>query len=176
MAITADRLLSSAAAATGLSPVGDSLALSGRALLDVRGQVEQVAAVPARLAAQARGADRELIEAGAAELLRRAIAQVSAPTRPPAGDPRIRVGRALVEQLYVMAAEIGRMCLEITPAYLPEAEAPDVLAVFADEIGTDLATVPPYRRYALTARPALPHRHPVTYVAARRSPQGLRAL
>ncbi|WP_156056560.1 hypothetical protein [Streptosporangium roseum] len=133
--------------------MGDSLALSGRVLLDVRDQVEQVAAVLAHLSAQARRDGRELAEADVAELLRRAIAHVRTPPRPRAGDPRIRRGRAMVGELYAMAAEIGRMCLEIAPAYLPEADASDALALFADEIGTDLATVPAYRRYAITRDP-----------------------
>ncbi|ACZ89105.1 hypothetical protein [Streptosporangium roseum] len=151
IATTADRLLSIAATATGLSPTGDSIALSGRALLDVQDQVEQVAAVLAHLAAQAQRDGRELAEADVAELLRRAISHVRTPPRPRAGDPRVRQGRAMVEELYAVAAEVGRMCLEIAPAYLPEADASDVLALFADEICTDLATVLAYRRYAITS-------------------------
>lgn len=155
IATTADRLLSAAATATGVSPAGDNLTLSGRAFLDVRGRVEQVAAALAQLAAQAQREGRELTGDDVAELLHRAVARVRTPPRahpasPLASDPQIRQARAVVEEIYSMAAEIGRMCLKIAPAYLSEADASEPLSLFADEIGTDLAELLADRRYAIT--------------------------
>lgn len=155
IAATAEHLLSAAASVTGMSPARDSLTLSGRALLDIRGQLDQVAAALARLADQARHEGRELTEADVAELLRRAVTRVRTPSLPRspsplAGDSRVRQARVIVEELYAAAADIGRLCLEIAPAYLSEADASGPLALFADEIGEDLAAVLAKRRYALT--------------------------
>ncbi|SFJ85336.1 hypothetical protein SAMN05216275_11352 [Streptosporangium canum] len=104
---------------------------------------------------QARAAGAELTCADVAALLRQAVTQVRrlpAPSRPaPSGAPaNVAEGRRLVEELYAAAAEIGRICLEIAPAYWSEAEAPEALALFADDICLDLPGVLARRRYALT--------------------------
>ncbi|MEU4235393.1 hypothetical protein AB0F17_64930 [Nonomuraea sp. NPDC026600] len=155
IAATAGKLLEVATAMGGLSPAGDTLGLSGRALRDVRDRVDQVAAVLARLIDQARAAG-ELTGDDVAELLRRAVAEVRAvppapPPLPPAapGEPsHVREGRRLIEELYAGAAEIGLMCLEIAPGYLSDAAVP--LAMFAEEIGLNLDGVLAHRRFALT--------------------------
>ncbi|SEG95177.1 hypothetical protein SAMN04489712_1722 [Thermomonospora echinospora] len=167
MATTAEQLHGAVAevvaSLTGpvVSPAGDALALlSGRALRDVRGRVDQVAAVLAERLQQATTAEGKLTSGQVAELVRQAVAEVRAlappaqagrsPAAPRDPDGPIAEGRALVERLYAGAAEIGRMCLEIAPAYLSEDQASRWLEPFADEIGLTLEDVLARRRYAIT--------------------------
>ncbi|MEV1005143.1 hypothetical protein [Nonomuraea sp. NPDC050202] len=160
IATTAGKLLEAATTMAGLSSAGDTLVLSGRALRDVRDRVDQVAAVLARLIGQARAAG-ELSGDDVGDLLRRAVAEVRAAPPPPVPPPvpplaapgapsRIHEGRRMVEELYAAAAELGLICLEIAPGYMPDAEAARALERYAEEVGLDLDGVLAHRRYALT--------------------------
>jgi hypothetical protein len=137
-----------AAGALGLSPVGD-LGLSGRALRDLRGRVDEFAA---ELAARvhARPVDTDDV----AVLIRdvaRDVRSRPAP-EPPAEDvrPEVAEARAAVEEIRKTAGEVGELILEIAPAYQSDADVADVVGMFADEIGVSLEEALAYRRYAIT--------------------------
>ncbi|WP_214411073.1 hypothetical protein [Sphaerisporangium fuscum] len=56
----------------------------------------------------------------------------------------------MVEATADSAAALGMICLEIAPAYMSEAEASPILALYAEEIGLRLDDVLARRRYAIT--------------------------
>jgi hypothetical protein len=145
------RELRATARAHGLSLTGDDLGLSGRALQDLHGRADEVAAaLAARLATSSAGDVEDV-----AALLREVARDLRAHPPPALHPERPEVAQAhsLVTQLRDQAASIGRLVLEIAPAYQADADVADVVALFADDIGASLPEALAYRRYAITGDP-----------------------
>ncbi|MGY4102017.1 hypothetical protein ACW2Q0_21075 [Nocardia sp. R16R-3T] len=145
---TTTQSLLEAGTALGLSPAGD-IGLSGRALRDLHGRVEEFAAELAERVAAAGGP----IAADDVTALMRDVARAIR-TRPApravTGRPEHAKDRALVEQLHRTAAEIGELILEFAPAYQPETDVAELVSMFANDIGLPADEALAYRRYAIT--------------------------
>lgn len=140
------------AGALGLSPAGDP-DLSGRALRDLRGRMDEFAtelAERVQAAGIAEAADvTAMIRDVVTTIRSRPPAAVTAGT---AGEdrPEVAQARAALAQYRANAAELGTLMVEIAPGYQAEADVTDVLGMFAEDIGISLNEALAYRRYALT--------------------------
>lgn len=146
------RQLLEAAAAVGLSPVGD-IGLSGRALRDLRSRVDEYAAA---LAARIRDGGAPPVDAAGVTALMREVAEqvrrsttIAAYPEEPV-DPVVAAGRTAAGQLREAAVRLGKMTLELAPAHLPETAAADLLQEFADDLGAEVTDLLAYRRYTVT--------------------------
>lgn len=61
------------------------------------------------------------------------------PADPPA-DPNLATARALVDDLVPSSHAIGKLMLEVVPAYLSDTDAADVLALLCEQIRKPLNT------------------------------------
>lgn len=148
MAGTTQRLLD-VAGALGLSPAGD-LGLSGRAIRDLRGRVDEFAA------ALAERVQAGPVDAGdVAAVIRSVAEEVRAGAAMAVGEGPAEWAeiRAAAARLRDNADKIGTLILEFAPAYLPDSDVTDVVAQFAEEIGFGLREALAYRRYAITGDP-----------------------
>lgn len=151
------------AAVAPLSPAGDTLdvlaAVSGRALRDIAGRADAVAADAARRLTDTAAAAAGVVTA--ADLAAAVTAAVDAArTPPPGGDPDadavavlpepVRRGREAMAAALDILAQIGDLALQVAPAYVDEDIARDVLTHFADGIDADPVRVMAARRYALS--------------------------
>ncbi|MEU2258525.1 hypothetical protein ABZ540_35770 [Nocardia xishanensis] len=147
IAVTTEQLRE-ASDALGVSPVGD-LELSGRALRDLHGRVEEFTDELAdRLAAgDLTGED------DAAALVREVVGKIRGrrpglPDAPVGGS--VEDARVRVERLRLIAAELGQVILEFAPAYHAETDVADLVSVFADDVGIPVEEAMACRRYAIT--------------------------
>ncbi|MEC4020450.1 hypothetical protein [Streptomyces sp. H27-D2] len=69
---------------------------------------------------------------------------------PATTDPHITEMRRQVDRLEALAGDIGRLMLEIAPAYLTDSQAARRLGIFAAEIGLTLEEALADRRYAIS--------------------------
>lgn len=140
---TAQQLLD-AAGALGLSPAGD-LGLSGRALRDLRGRVDEFAAALAERF-QAGPVDAADVTA----VIRDVAREIRARPVSAEGRPEFAEARALGARRRECVRKVGHMILEIAPAYQSEGDVADVVGMFADDIGVTRDEALAYRRYAIT--------------------------
>uniref|UniRef100_UPI003F493FCF hypothetical protein n=1 Tax=Streptomyces achromogenes TaxID=67255 RepID=UPI003F493FCF len=129
--------------------------LSQRALIAVSSRAEDVAElITRRLTTLAHSGLQALDEATVRAVVRQAVRDVrTAPTPPPAdppADPTIAALRRVVDDLAASTHAIGELMLEVTPAYLSDAEAADVLALLCAQIGEPLDHGLAARRYAIS--------------------------
>lgn len=87
-------------------------------------------------------------------VVRQAVRDVrAAPLPPPAGppaDPALAELRRVVDDLAATTHQIGKLMLEVAPAYLSDTAAADVLAPLCDATGEALENGLAARRYALS--------------------------
>lgn len=149
---TAHELLA-AADELGLSLAGD-VGLSGRALLDLQGRVDEVAAVLAdRIRAAGPGGIEDpaaLVRDVVAGLRSRAKALSPSTDEGDQADDDLAAARRIVEQWRHNNRRIGELVLELAPAYLSDADVEPVLLRFAYDIGLEPDVAMACRRYAIT--------------------------
>ncbi|WP_399559143.1 hypothetical protein OHA44_38370 (plasmid) [Streptomyces sp. NBC_00144] len=170
-----DRAIGAAGALGPVSPAGDTgtapveLGLSQRALREVHGRLDELTStVTERLATAVQAgpvepsAVRAIVGQAVGELRRmplpaadesagddEAVERVLADAERWPADTA--VVRRLVDEMATLGGRLGRVALELAPAYLSEQEAVGkILGDFADEVGCDVETILAVRRYALT--------------------------
>ncbi|MFD6874674.1 MULTISPECIES: hypothetical protein [unclassified Streptomyces] len=81
----------------------------------------------------------------------RTVPPPPAPVEPPA-DPTVAAAGAIVDDLVAVNHEIGKLMLEVAPAYLSNTatDAADVLALLGEQIGEPLDHGLAARRYAMS--------------------------
>ncbi|WP_280212180.1 hypothetical protein [Nocardia cyriacigeorgica] len=139
-----------AGTALGLSPARD-LGLSGRALRDLHGRVDEFAH---ELADLLRSSSGPLTATETVDLMhaaaRRVRQRLAEGGEEQAVHPAVRSGHVHAEQLRSTAAALGELLLELAPAYRGETEVEDVVSRFADDVNLPAETAMAYRRYAIT--------------------------
>ncbi|MFI2207699.1 hypothetical protein ACH47Z_45075 [Streptomyces sp. NPDC020192] len=129
--------------------------LSQRALLAVSARTDDVTEmITRRLTALAHSGLTALDEPTVRVVVRQAVRDVrTAPPPPPAdppADPALANLRRAVDELAANTHAIGELMLEVAPAYLSDADAADVLALFCEEVGEPLEHGLAARRYAMS--------------------------
>ncbi len=132
--------------------------LSQRALLAVSGRTDDVADhIAHHMTALALSGAQPPDDDAVRDAVRRAIEDVRATPAPARRETSadlppglLREGAAAVQDLIALQMELGRLMLEVAPAYLSEHDAADLLEPFCEEIGQPLHKALADRRYAIT--------------------------
>ncbi|MYW04784.1 hypothetical protein [Streptomyces sp. SID3343] len=154
LADAADRITDTVTAIEGTSHAWDIAlpALSHRQVADIKARPEEFADLLAdRLRTAHDTTPGELTPEHIAVVVRDTVTQLRTPTPPTRLDPGPFADLAeMVELLKASSLKLGRLALEIAPAYQSDDVAAVPLAVLAEDIGESLDRLLALRRYAIT--------------------------